>query len=103
MSSLPIQARDAALQEAITLRPLPHIPFDPQHRETRKKHLDGVRHLLPAPQPIEGVIEQELLIPARDGYKIRTIHYRPRRASHGEESEDPAVQSPLIVLFHEGG
>ncbi|KAM0554973.1 hypothetical protein ACHAPJ_006711 [Fusarium lateritium] len=103
MSSSSIQSRDPALQEAIALRPVPDIPFDPQYREARKQHLDGVRHLLPAPQPIEGVVEQELLIPTRDGYQIRTVVYRPRPGSHVKKSQDPVSQIPLIVLFHEGG
>ncbi|KAJ4252349.1 hypothetical protein NW762_010947 [Fusarium torreyae] len=103
MSRPSIHSRDPALQEAITLRPVPDILFDPQYREARKKHLDGVRHLLPAPQPIEGVLEQELLIPARDGYQVRTVTYRTCPASHNEKSEGLAAQGPLIVLFHEGG
>ncbi|KAH7237198.1 Alpha/Beta hydrolase protein [Fusarium solani] len=89
------EERDPILQAAIDQRPFPGFPFEPENRGDRRRHLDGVSYLLPAPRPIPEVIEGELFVKARDGYQIKTKFYRS--ASGGEE------KMPLVILFHEGG
>lgn len=83
------------LAEALKKRPFPKLPERPSHREARAAHLRTLRHLMPVPGPIpDEVAEEELTIPARDGYNVPVISYKPVKQS---------TPGPLIVLFHEGG
>ncbi|RSL51462.1 hypothetical protein CEP54_011434 [Fusarium duplospermum] len=76
MDKITSDERDPILQAAIDQRPFPGFPFEPENRGDRRRHLDGVSHLLPAPRPIPEFY---------------------RHASDGNGKR------PLVVLFHEGG
>jgi acetyl esterase/lipase len=45
--------------------------------------------------PVPGLVEEEITIPARDGYQIPARIHRPETT--------PSGGSPLIVMYHGGG
>lgn len=98
----PAPARDPSLVAAIEQRPFPELPFVPESRVPRGQHLDQVRHLLPCPRPIPEVEEYVIEIPARDGYPIPTVVYRPGASATTAGGSEPR-RHPLIILYHEGG
>lgn len=67
-------------------------------RANRAAHLAQLRHLYPIPGEIPEVKERLQQIPMRDGHRITIKIYQPT-----SKEVLARGQSPLIVMFHEGG
>lgn len=77
---------------------MPDMDSGMARRAIRANHLAALRHLYPIPGSIPEVSERLEQVPMRDGNKITVKIYQPTSKEVLAKG-----QSPLIVMFHEGG